>query len=811
MAGNQATLGGETTGDGEDETVAQELADGQQSISIAEFFERNKHMLGFGSPGRALFTAIKEGVDNGLDAAEEAGIVPRIDVTVEEAEDYYRLVVEDNGPGITKNEIPKVFGQLLYGSRFHRRAQARGQQGIGISAAVLYSQLTTGNSTTITSRTGENQDARKFELNIDTENNDPVVETESVVEWEKSHGTRIEFTIEANLRARSQVHEYIQNTSIANPHATVSINEPKLDERQVYERVDGVSLPDPVEEIPPHPHGVELGTLQDMLEQTDGYSLSGFLQTDFTRVGQKTADRILSRFKQLYYGRELCLDLEAFGVESDELESTIVSSVNNKPKELCNRIGEDVTEHVQNHSPTPSHLETYISECCREAQQEFDTRVGGSVQQAVFTAVCETVTRSGSVTEFVTDCVTAATSKRKSDEQCQSFSETLTHKFLTLPATSVEDLQVSKKQLEIAVEETSQSLPNTWGETARENVVNEVWSRLSDGDHEVPNVSSIVSEQEAIEALLEGMQNAKVSRPPSKCLSPIGEETVEAGLKNNYDADFFAAATRSASAHGGDPFIVEAGLAYGGERPANESIDVDRFANRVPLVYQSGGCAITNVLKQIDWNNYQLSQSSGSLPEGPVVVTVHVASTNVPFTSESKDAVASIEEIEQEIERAVRKVARKMKKFTKKQQRMENRRKRENITSRIIPEVAEKFAGVVGEEAPDTEDTMARILNNVLVHRETVSDGEYQVTVKNFTNKQQSFTLQEVGNSTDSLEATTEETALVEREEGEAAVQVDIALGSMDDETFQYRYTGEGEPRLEVEDIADTLVSIRRD
>ncbi|MEF8791218.1 MAG: ATP-binding protein, partial [Haloarculaceae archaeon] len=160
---------------GEEEGIAEELARSQRAISIAEFFEKNKHMLGFDSGARALVTAVKEAVDNALDAAEEASILPDIYVEIEEVGDYYRLVVEDNGPGITKEQIPKVFGKLLYGSRFHKREQNRGQQGIGISAAVLYSQLTSGKPARITSKT-EGRTAQYFELIVDTDTNEPEID-----------------------------------------------------------------------------------------------------------------------------------------------------------------------------------------------------------------------------------------------------------------------------------------------------------------------------------------------------------------------------------------------------------------------------------------------------------------------------------------------------------------------------------------------------------------------------------------------------------------------------------------------------------
>ncbi|HEV8199313.1 MAG TPA: ATP-binding protein [Candidatus Polarisedimenticolia bacterium] len=135
--------------------TAETIGKRQREISVAEFFQKNRHLLGFDNPQKALLTATKEAVDNSLDACEEAGILPTIEVEIEEkAEDRFRLAITDNGPGIVRNQIPKVFGKLLYGSKFHTMRQSRGQQGIGISAAGMYSQLTTGQPVRITSRTG---------------------------------------------------------------------------------------------------------------------------------------------------------------------------------------------------------------------------------------------------------------------------------------------------------------------------------------------------------------------------------------------------------------------------------------------------------------------------------------------------------------------------------------------------------------------------------------------------------------------------------------------------------------------------------
>jgi len=147
-------------------STAEEMASRQREISVAEFFTKNRHLLGFDNPRKALLTTIKEGVDNSLDACEEAGILPDVKVVIApgKEEDRFRVTIEDNGPGILKKQIPKIFAKLLYGSKFHRLKMSRGQQGIGISAAGMYGQLTTGKPISITSKTSRNKPAHYYEL-----------------------------------------------------------------------------------------------------------------------------------------------------------------------------------------------------------------------------------------------------------------------------------------------------------------------------------------------------------------------------------------------------------------------------------------------------------------------------------------------------------------------------------------------------------------------------------------------------------------------------------------------------------------------
>ena len=277
------------------EAIAHKLAKQQKEISVAEFFERNKHILGFGNPTRALLTSVKEGVDNALDACEESGILPEIFVEIKNHEDgECRLIIEDNGPGIIKKQVPHIFGRLLYGSRFHAIRQSRGQQGIGISAVVLYSQLTTGKHAKITSKIQEDRPATVTELAIDTNKNRAEVISRNIVHWEKPSGTRLEVSIVADYkRGKRFVYDYLQSTSIVNPHAQITFKEPDGTEH-LFERTSDV-LPAKSIEIKPHPQGIELGTLIKIAKNTKSRKLSSFLKSEFSSMGDRTTNAVCEK------------------------------------------------------------------------------------------------------------------------------------------------------------------------------------------------------------------------------------------------------------------------------------------------------------------------------------------------------------------------------------------------------------------------------------------------------------------------------------------------------------------------------------
>ena len=277
------------------EVIAHELAKKQKEISVAEFFERNKHILGFGNPTRALVTSVKEGVDNALDACEESGILPDIYVEIRNHEDgENKIIIEDNGPGIVKQQIPHIFGRLLYGSRFHSIRQSRGQQGIGISAVVLYGQLTTGKHAKVVSKIQEDRPATVTELAIDTNKNRAEVINKDIAHWDKPSGTRLEVSIVADYkRGKRFVYDYLQSVSIVNPHAQITYKEPDGSEH-VFERTSE-ALPQKTIEIKPHPYGVELGTLIKMAKQSKSRKLSSFLKTEFSSMGDRTTNAVCEK------------------------------------------------------------------------------------------------------------------------------------------------------------------------------------------------------------------------------------------------------------------------------------------------------------------------------------------------------------------------------------------------------------------------------------------------------------------------------------------------------------------------------------
>ncbi|MBI2190783.1 MAG: DNA topoisomerase VI subunit B [Planctomycetes bacterium] len=493
---------------------AHELAKKQREISVSEFFIRNRHLLGFDNPKRALLTAVKEAVDNALDACEEARILPEILVCIEPVQEQgerYRLTVLDNGPGIVRAQIPKIFGKLLYGSKFHRLKMARGQQGIGISAAAMYGQLTTGKPTRITSKFSPTRKAHYFEINIETHTNNPIVVKEEERDWEHRQGTQVEIELEGkNTHGRQSVEEYLLLTAVANPHATFRYTGPEGERMEIPRATD--TLPEEPQEIKPHPHGIELGALAKMLQTTKSRRLSSFLHSDFSRVSTRVA-----------------------------------------------------------------------------------------------LAICESA-----------------------------------------------GLEPAARPGRIARTEADR--------------------------------------------LYQAINTTKLMNPPTSCISPIGEDLLIRGLKQRYRGDFFTACTRPPAVYRGNPFLIEAAVAYGGENDPEGQVQVMRFANRVPLLYQQGACAISQAISEVDWKAYRLQQGRGQFPQGPMVLMVHFASVWVPFTSESKEAIAHYPIILKELKLALQECGRRLSSHVRGREIADLQTRRRNLFELYIHELSQSLSHLTGKE-----------------------------------------------------------------------------------------------------------------
>jgi DNA topoisomerase VI subunit B len=209
---------------------------------------------------------------------------------------------------------------------------------------------------------------------------------------------------------------------------------------------------------------------------------------------------------------------------------------------------------------------------------------------------------------------------------------------------------------------------------------------------------------EHAEALHKALGEVKVMAPPASCVVPIGEELLVTGLRRRFpNAEFFVSTTRPPSVYRGNPFVVEVGLAYGGDMPTDEQADVMRFANRVPLQYQPKACAISESVYDTNWKSYELAQPKGSLPVGPLAIVVHLASVWVPFTSEAKEAVAHYDDLLREMRLAVQECGRKLGSYLRARMRDQAETKRLGIFQRYIPEVSNALAEILKIEKGDVE------------------------------------------------------------------------------------------------------------
>jgi DNA topoisomerase-6 subunit B len=158
---------------------------------------------------------------------------------------------------------------------------------------------------------------------------------------------------------------------------------------------------------------------------------------------------------------------------------------------------------------------------------------------------------------------------------------------------------------------------------------------------------------------------------------------------------------------------MEVALAYGTPLPADKSARLYRFANRVPLLYQQGACSITRAATSISWRSYDLQHPRGSLPVGPLAILVHIASVWVPFTSESKEAVAAYDEIHKEIRLALQECGRRLGVFVRKRKRLAEAARKTDYITTYLPPIAEALRDLLDLSEPQTK-RVSKVLGETL-------------------------------------------------------------------------------------------------
>jgi DNA topoisomerase-6 subunit B len=268
-----------------------------EEISPADFFYRNRDIAGFTNPSRALYSTVRELVENSLDACEIHGILPEIYLRISQESEpsegatTYRIRIEDNGSGLPHNVIPSAFGQVLFGSKYKLR-QTRGTFGLGGKMAILYGQITTHSKTLVISSTGDSK-IYEYTLMIDIQQNKPIILDKKTYPNElRWHGTILEFSTEGDYtRAMPKILEYLKQTAIVAPYANITFVDPR---GRFYKFIRATkTMPKPPSETAPHPHGVDVETLKRLLQITKAKTLIAFMKTHFQRIGTTTAKRFL--------------------------------------------------------------------------------------------------------------------------------------------------------------------------------------------------------------------------------------------------------------------------------------------------------------------------------------------------------------------------------------------------------------------------------------------------------------------------------------------------------------------------------------
>lgn len=575
-------------------------------ISPSEFFYRNRDLAGFSNPTRSLYTAVREFVENALDACDQKGILPDVHLSIKAVDPEkpdpkpYILTVKDNGPGIESKHVPLAFGTVLYGSKFGLK-QARGMFGLGATMAILYGQITTNKPVSVkSSPDGKTQE--DFDLLLDIQKNKPVILKHKTKEISK-RGLSVSIYLEGDYsKAGSKIRDYVYQTSLITPYASITFDDPK-GERYHYSRIIK-TMPKPPTIIRPHPYGVDVETIRRMMVESqfeiptvDDKMIEkvrkdlGLTKKNLNFKG--IMDRARKRWKSLSRPVRVIIALMSFlELDFEKLAKIRIEDIDVANKKLFYwDFGDSQSKSVDMDTESP-----YYKQLTNTVQGE-------------------------------------------------TLSSFLNKRFQRVgPTTAVKFAKFAGFKPEKRI-----------GSLTNQELV-----KLSDSLQKFDDFMS----------------------PDPTCLAPLGAEPLEKGMKKFFNPDFLQVIQRTASAYSGFPFVVEMGIAYGGEIQ-NRGIKVYRFANRIPLLYDEGSDVVLKVIHETDWTRYKVKG------DPPLVIVSHICSTRIPYKTVGKENVADRQEIERELKLALQFLSRKLASYMSKKGQAEMAKKRANLYAKYIPLIAQ--------------------------------------------------------------------------------------------------------------------------
>ncbi|MDC6463503.1 DNA topoisomerase VI subunit B [Nitrosopumilus sp.] len=584
-------------------------------ISPSEFFYSNRDLAGFSNPTRSLYTAVREFVENALDACDQKGILPDVHLTIKAVDPDkpdpkpYILTVKDNGPGIDAEHIPLAFGTVLYGSKFGLK-QARGMFGLGATMAILYGQITT-NKPVIVKSSSDGKIQNQFEILLDIQKNKPVIVKHTTKEISKT-GLTVSICLEGDYsKAGNKIRDYVYETSLITPYASITFDDPK---NQKFSHPRFVKeIPAPPTIIRPHPHGIDVERIRRMIVEsqfeipTIDDAMIEKVRKDLGLSVKKLSftsimDKAKKKWKTLPRQVRVVIALMSFlKMDFEKLNKIKIEDIDMPNKKLFYwDFGDSQSKSVD-----------------MDPESEYYKQLTNTVQGEPLTTF-------------------------------------LTKRFQRIgPTTAVKFAEFAK----FKPEKRMGTLTN----------------------QELVNLSDALQKFEDFMA------------PDSSCLAPLGAEPLEKGIKKFFNPDFVAVVQRPASAYSGFPFIIEMGIAYGGDIKSGGP-HVYRYANRIPLLYDEGSDVVLKVVNDTDWGRYKVKG------EPPFIIVSHICSTRIPYKTAGKENVADRQEIERELRLALQFLSRKLSSFMSKRGQAEMAKKRANLYAKYIPMIAEFCTELSGKK-----------------------------------------------------------------------------------------------------------------